>query len=133
VINIMKQRDYSLDLMKAFAIFLVVMDHLIRKSDSDNNVFLVFIYSCHMPLFFFVSGMLAYRKMELLKDVGLFFAKKCRQLIPIIVFGLGNVIILNQSIDEFLVWHKFGLWFLWTLFLFFAIYALSQAVLIFEE
>lgn len=126
----LKQRDYSLDLMKAFAIYLVVMDHLVSGTDGINNSFRTFIYSCHMPLFFFVSGVLAYKKMDSLKNIWHFFAKKCRLLIPLFVFGFGNVLILNQNIEEFFIWHKFGLWFLWTLFLFFAVYSLSQAILI---
>ena len=128
-----KKRNYSLDLMKAFAIFLVVMDHLIRKSDCEDNVFLDFIYSCHMPLFFFVSGVLAYRKFDSMKDIVFFFAKKCRLLIPVVVFGLGNVVLLKQNIGEFLIWHKFGLWYLWTLFLFFTIYSINQVILIRNE
>ncbi len=126
----MKHRDYSLDLIKAFAIYLVIMDHLISGTDGIDNPFRTFIYSCHMPLFFFVSGILAYKKIDSLKNAVEFFSKKCRLLIPVFVFGLGNVIILNQNVEEFLIWHKFGLWFLWTLFLFFTIYTISQAVLI---
>lgn len=126
----MKHRDFSLDLIKAFAIYLVIMDHLISGTDGIDNPFRTFIYSCHMPLFFFVSGVLAYRKIDSFKDIGDFFSKKCRLLIPVFVFGMGNVIILNQNVGEFLIWHKFGLWFLWTLFLFFAIYSMCQAVLV---
>lgn len=69
-----KHRSYSLDLIKAFAIFLV-MGHLIRKSDCEDNVLLDFIYNCHMPLFFFVSDGLAYRKFDSMKDIVSFFAK----------------------------------------------------------
>ena len=126
----MKQRYFSLDLIKAFAIYLVIMDHLVSSVDGIDNLFRTFIYSCHMPLFFFVSGVLAYRKLETVKDVCMFFAKKCRLLIPVVVFGIGNVIVLHQDIGEFLIWHKFGLWFLWTLFLFFVIYAIVQLALI---
>ena len=126
----LRNRDLSLDLIKAFAIYLVIMDHLISGTDGTDNPFRTFIYSCHMPLFFFVSGVLAYKKIDSIKNVFAFCAKKCRLLIPVFVFGLGNVIILNQNVGEFIIWHKFGLWFLWTLFLFFAIYTISQALLV---
>lgn len=126
----MRQRDYSLDYIKAFAIFLVVVDHLIRKLDSQDNPVITFIYSCHMPLFFMVSGILASKKLGGISDVLRFWVKKTRLIIPVVVFGLGNVLLLNQDIGEFLIWHKFGLWFLWTLFIFFTIYALSQLCLL---
>lgn len=126
----MSHRDFSLDLIKAFAIYLVIMDHLVSGTDGIDNPFRTFIYSCHMPLFFFVSGVLAYKKIDSLKEICVFFTKKCRLLIPVFVFSMGNVIILNLNVGEFFIWHKFGLWFLWTLFLFFAIYSMSQAVLV---
>ena len=124
------KRNYALDIMKAFAIYLVLMDHLISCADGIDNAFRAFIYSCHMPLFFFVSGVLAYKKLDKFKDIDAFFIKKCRLIIPVVVFGLGNVIILHQDIGEFLIWHKFGLWFLWTLFIFFSIYCVSQLALV---
>ncbi|MBR4265357.1 MAG: acyltransferase family protein [Bacteroidales bacterium] len=126
----MKNRDFSLDYIKAFAIILVVMDHIIRNLDSPDNPIITFIYSIHMPLFFLVSGILSYKKQTNIHELFAFFIKKTKLLIPIVVFGLGNVLILKQEIGEFLIWHKFGLWFLWTLFLFFCIYAVSQLYLI---
>lgn len=126
----MKERDFSIDFIKAFAIFLVVLDHLIRKTDGAENPMLTFIYSVHMPLFFMASGLLSAKKLCGVKELALFLLKKTKLLIPFFVFGLGNVIVLNQSIGEFLIWHKFGLWFLWTLFLFFCIYTISQGLLL---
>ena len=128
--NRSKHRDFSLDCMKAFAIFLVVMDHLIRKSDSPDNPVISFIYSLHMPLFFLVSGILSAKKIDNGHDIWKFWKRKSKLLIPVVVWGLGNVLILKQDIQEFLIWHKFGLWFLWTLFLFFTLYAISQLCLI---
>ena len=124
------KRNYALDVMKAFAIYLVLMDHLISCTDGTDNQFGAFIYSCHMPLFFYVSGVLAYKKLDKVKEIYSFFIKKSRLVIPVVVFGLGNVILLHQNFGEFLVWHKFGLWFLWTLFIFFAIYSVSQLALV---
>lgn len=59
------ERLEFLDLLKGFAIFLMVMGHFLAwtfPSDVDRGVFPIFvrdlIYSFHMPLFFFVSGYL---------------------------------------------------------------------------
>lgn len=126
----MQKRIASYDYMKAFAIWLVVMDHLISASDSIDNSFRAFIYSLHMPLFFIVSGFLASRKLDNFADIKRSFTSKSRLLIPVIVFGLGDVIILGNNISGFFGWNKFGLWFLWTLFLFFALYSISQVLLV---
>lgn len=126
----MKARIASLDYMKAFAIWLVVMDHLISAADGIDNSFRTFIYSLHMPLFFIVSGFLANKKLVDLLEVKKFFLNKSRLLLPVAVFGLGDVILLGNNISGFMGWNKFGMWFLWTLFLFFTIYSISQAILI---
>ena len=64
IVSDQKRLDY-LDLLKGFAIFLVVMGHFLGwtfPSDVERAGFSVFveeaIYSFHMPLFFFVSGYL---------------------------------------------------------------------------
>lgn len=123
-------RILSLDYMKAFAIFLVVLGHLIDGVDSPENGFRTFIYSLHMPLFFIVSGFLSSKKRLSLHDLSTWYMHKTKLLIPFFIFSLGNILILNRTWDGFLVWNKFGLWFLWTLFLFDTIYALSQLLLL---
>lgn len=54
----MSERNVLLDVLKGFAIFLVVMGHAIQYNqvDFDTNPVFRFIYSFHMPLFMFVSG-----------------------------------------------------------------------------
>ena len=54
-------RDLKWDLIKAFAIFLVILGHCIQKMDplSQQNLMLRFIVSFHMPLFMFISGYFA--------------------------------------------------------------------------
>lgn len=56
----LKRVDY-IDRMKGFAIFLVVMGHVyfISLSNSSAAVSQV-IYSFHMSLFMFLSGLVAY-------------------------------------------------------------------------
>lgn len=123
-------RNRTYDYMKAFAIFLVVMDHTITLSDGIDNGFRELIYSVHMPLFFIVSGFLAAKFHQSCAEWLRFFKKKARLLIPFWVFTLGDCIILHRSFDGYLGWNKFGLWFLWTLFLFFTIYSITQVLII---
>lgn len=47
----MKKRLQYLDICKGMGIFLVVLGHVLQ-----NNPFRIWIYSFHMPLFFFLSG-----------------------------------------------------------------------------
>lgn len=47
----MKERNNSIDIMKGIGIFLVVLGHT-----TENKILLKWIYSFHMPLFFFLSG-----------------------------------------------------------------------------
>lgn len=124
------KRILSLDYMKAFAILLVVLGHLIDGVDSPENSIRTFIYSLHMPLFFVVSGFLSSKKLLYLKDLKKWYQHKVKLLIPFIVFSLGDIIVLHRTWDGFLGWNKFGLWFLWTLFLFDTIYAFSQLILL---
>lgn len=50
----MQQRDYSLDILRSFAILLVIFGHIQRFGGVVTD----YIYSFHLPLFFFISGML---------------------------------------------------------------------------
>lgn len=47
----LKERDRSIDIAKGIGIFLMVMGHT-----TSNKIALQWIYSFHMPLFFFLSG-----------------------------------------------------------------------------
>lgn len=58
--NTLKQRVYKFDNIKFLVIILVVIGHVIEsyvnKSDMFKSLFL-FIYTFHMPLFIFISGL----------------------------------------------------------------------------
>lgn len=127
----MKERNISLDYMKAFAIFLVVLGHLLNIADSKENLIRELIWSVHMPIFFFVSGMLIHRKLESWETIKIFICKKIRLLIPLIVFGGGYTLYCKSTFhDFFFQWEKNGYWFLWVLFEMFLIYSLTNLVLI---
>ncbi len=92
MISSLKQpRILVFDIIKLFAIFLVVWGHCIMhlqgyKYDSWANPLYRWIYSFHMPLFMMISGFFSARADgSFIK----FTAKKFRQLIlPSLVFGV---------------------------------------------
>lgn len=124
------KRILSLDYMKALAIFFVVLGHLIDGIDSSENTFRAFIYSLHLPLFFIVSGFLSCKKLTSFSEIKKWYGHKLRLLIPFVVFSIGDILLLHREWEGYLGWNKFGLWFLWTLFLFDSIYALTQCLLL---
>ncbi len=76
------ERLISADLLKLFAIFLVLWGHCLQQflenSVLENSVY-VFIYSFHMPLFMVLSGYFSFSSLQLkFCDVLL---KKARQLL----------------------------------------------------
>lgn len=119
--------------MKGLAIFLVVFGHVSRVTyGPDQFPLRPLIFSLHMPLFFFVSGYLSARKLECLYDIKRFFLKRCKLLLPLLMFGLIDIVIYDgkwAQWDGFLNWGKFGLWFFFVLFCFNAVYALCQYIL----
>lgn len=50
-------RILQIDVLKGFAILLVVLGHAIYETYSENNIVFRMIYSFHMPLFMFLSGL----------------------------------------------------------------------------
>lgn len=76
-----KQRKAQLDILKGIGILMVLIGHISRNGILNN-----WIYSFHMPLFFFISGMLYYLSNKI--DSKSFFLKKIRGLIvPYLVFA----------------------------------------------
>lgn len=135
----LKTRDSFFDIIKGFAILLVVIGHCIQYGNSadylnnkeyfENFVFRC-IYSFHMPLFMLICGYFFYSsssKRTLLETV----FNKCKTvLLPIISFSIVSYIIWYgpiirfafYSIDmkEYLIGCKEhiqqSLWFFWALF-----------------
>lgn len=119
-----------IDFAKGVAILFVVMGHMVQynlKGDSANVVF-NFIYSFHMPLFFFLSGYVSALKYEgICKKNALTFIKKkfLSLLVPFFTWGIFfNLLLSRFTISDcplqlkLLVMHPArGLWFLFTLFI----------------
>ena len=115
------KRFDDVDIAKCIGIFLVYLGHCeigAKSSFFDNTQF--WIYSFHMPLFFFISGLLFSNTRGLsLKD---FFIRKANSLLlPYIFFSLFNLTFLmlfDMKIPNFIVrgWGLNPLWFLPVLF-----------------
>lgn len=88
MVTITKRID-ALDLLKAFAIFLVVWGHVLQHCLSSNYIdepVYRFIYSFHMPLFMILAGFFSRGSLNL--DFGQLLYKKGKELIlPCITWG----------------------------------------------
>ena len=135
-----KKRYLEVDSLKGFAMFLVILGHGIivfpinlHKLYPWCEMLYTFIYSFHMPLFFFLSGFcFSYRH-----DYKSFIKKKLdRLLIPYICFGLLDAVprilltkFVNRPLDPEAIIHKLiflggEYWFLYVLFGIFLFYPL---------
>lgn len=114
-----QNRIVSIDLLKLFAIFLVILGHVyvhlqsgpVREHDGWR-----FIYSFHMTLFMAVSGFFAPSLLKL--DLRAFFVKKGMQLLVPAVFTTFAVAGLMLAAGEVVEksYYVNGIWFLKSLF-----------------
>ncbi len=95
-------RNQTIDILKAAAIFLVVVGHVMVSLYPDNyNEKLIFkiCYSFHMPLFIFIGGVLtAFKSNEKLLQVKWIFNCFKRLIIPYIIWTI-IYCLLNQRHD----------------------------------
>lgn len=87
-----QQRINWIDWSKVFAIYLVVLGHLVQRTGIELYIF-YFIYLFHMPFFFFISGYLFKVREETFKQ---FFANSFKLLvIPYLLLNLiGNIFLI---------------------------------------
>ncbi len=138
-----KHRLEWLDALRGFTMILVVANHVSRVGFEQNWKFstsLSFLLLFRMPLFFFVSGFLAYKASQVwdVSNLRGLLAKKLKiQLIPTIVFWLlFNAIIwpnfLNGIDVNFHSQLKGGYWFtialLW-MFIFYYLFSFLESKL----
>jgi len=130
-----KPRLEWLDALRGFTMIMVVANHVagmgfgMAPKISSSMQFLIMF---RMPLFFFVSGFLAYKASQVwnLKNLGNLLLKKIRvQTIPTVVFFLLGAAILGKSFGPTIVeWiggpFKGGYWFTIVLLYMFIIYYL---------
>lgn len=130
-----KKRIEYLDAMRGFTMLLVVFSHVITNclrstpSFSFNDVFISF----RMPLFFFLSGFLMYKKgfFKSIEDVLSFLKKKFKvQIIPTFIFIAVYALLFKESFIS--IWfhcYKKGYWFTFVLFFYFLFYSTSSYIL----
>lgn len=126
-----KKRIAYLDALKCLAMLLVIDDHTraINGFEPYDSLSGQMIYAPILPLFFFVSGFLAYKQSMNIKDVWDNIRKKFVFLvIPALVFCLGMDLMNHKSLIGFITggWH--GYWFTIVLFECFLIYYLITMV-----
>ena len=137
----MQERNPWVDYAKAIGIILVVYGHVARgvfnaglPMDEDNYLLIdSIIYSFHMPLFFFLSGLFFYDSLIKRGKAGLIVNKVDTIVYPFIVWsllqGLLEVVLSNYTNGEVTLGQVFSLlwspraqfWFLYALFLVFVV------------
>lgn len=102
-----KRRLNYVDITKGIAIFLVVLGHTYRGNIVQN-----WLYSFHMPLFFFISGWL-YKEKNFEQGFFAFALKKSRRLlVPYFVFLVLNFLYWILVERHFRSFDQGPLWFL---------------------
>lgn len=118
----MQQRLLYVDQLKGFAIYLVVLGHILQHYFSDETLAVRVVYAFHIPLFMFMSGYVCFRK----HDWDLISRRAVQLLVPFfssiiisylikIATGTTHMSVVQYSWNV-LLHPDHGLWFLWALF-----------------
>lgn len=114
----MKERLVYFDQMKGLAMILVVMGHMMlfafRINPSEPSRFIYF----NMPMFFYISGYLAYKKIDGIKELGNKILRRgVVLLVPYLVFcTLYSIFAQLPNTASLLLFGRSGYWFLYDLF-----------------
>lgn len=118
-----KQRLYGFDNIKFILIFCVVLGHLLEISSpfEEKDMLYELIYSCHMPVFIFISGFFA--KFDSSKIV-------FHQIYPYLLFQVLYIafhyFVLYPTVDGVVPWQfTTPYWLLWYLFVMIFYYMLT--------
>ena len=134
-----KPRLEWLDALRGFTMILVVANHVSQMGFEQQwklSSSLPFLLLFRMPLFFFVSGFLAYKATQVwnLKELGRLLLKKLRvQIVPTAVFFVLFCAIICKNFETSIVTYlhssmKGGYWFTVALLWMFIIYYLFAFV-----
>ena len=122
-----KKRIAYLDALKCLAILMVIDNHIrvVMGFGPYESLSAQMIYAPQLPLFFFVSGFLAYKQSMNIKDVWDNIRKKFVFLvIPALVFRVGMDMMNQKNLLDFITGGMHGYWFTVVLFECFFIYYL---------
>ena len=139
IITTKKPRLEWLDALRGFTMIMVVANHVAGLGFGEewkHSSAIPFLVLFRMPLFFFVSGFLAYKASQVwnLRNFGSLVGKKLRvQIIPTVVFFFLAAAILNKNFltaveTSFHSPMKGGYWFTIALLYMFLIYYLFSYV-----
>lgn len=122
-----KKRIAYLDALKCLAILMMIDIH-VRSGNGFkpyDSLSAQMIYAPILPLFFFVSGYLAYKQRMTLKDIWNNIRRKFVFLvIPAVVFRVGMDLMDHKNLFRFITEGMHGYWFTVVLFECFLIYYL---------
>jgi len=127
-----KKRIAYLDALKCLAILLVIDLHIMAVNGFKpyENLASQMLYAPVMPLFFFVSGFLAYKQSMSIKDAWDNIRKKFVFLIiPALVFRVGTDLMNQKNLFSFITGGMHGYWFTIVLFECFLVYYLITLVI----
>ena len=107
-------RQYRYDNLKFFLIVLVVVGHFVDQYDAKSDVFkslFVFIYSFHMPLFLFVSGLFTREKPVSVEKIIFYFilGYALKMLIYVVDFIYQKDPSFSVFSDSNITWYLFAL------------------------
>ena len=108
------QRLEYLDIMKRVAIFLVLINHVLREISIQHPLD-YYVSRFHMPFFFMLSGFLAINQIKkpLLRNV----SSKFRSLmLPFFTCGISFALTINKLNEYIFNPYHAGYWFLFSLF-----------------
>ena len=125
------KRIKEIDILKSFAIVLVVMGHCIQYGSGNNfiinqnffnSTLFKTIYSFHMPLFMIISGYLFYNSINKYESKEIVKRKLNSLLVPVISFSIINSAIhlfsgLTLSVSFLISMFIDYVWFLWAVLL----------------
>ncbi len=142
------QHVSEIDRLRGIAIFCVILGHAIIVYPMNLHeipwcrYLYGMIYTFHMPLFFFISG-LCYRTQE---NYGIYILKKCKRLLlPYAVFGMIDILpraflpgLVNRSSSvgesiEAMLFRGGQYWFLYALFIIFMLFPLIEKIWVSES
>lgn len=142
--SICKKRNHFFDLLKLFAILLVILDHSLQRwviCAQDSQLY-NFIFLTQMPLFMFVSGYFFFKTINRCsapKDYLILFAKiSISLLIPFVSFSLIKGFFVTTSPKDYFIFFlncfvqpQLSLWFLLALFWMQTLMLLSSFIIYF--
>lgn len=122
-----KKRIAYLDALKCLAILMVIDGHVRTANgfETYDSLSALLMWAPRLPIFFFISGFLAYKQSMSLKDVWVNVRRKFVYLvIPALVFRIGMDLMNHNNPLRFISEGMHGYWFTIVLFECFLVYYL---------